>query len=129
MPRAEPLRVTSGRLTAFSPFPNWLFGVKARKTAITKREELTAACTGKPDRKCGGQRSDAAGKLKKPVCLTMRAQAAKMRWSIPLAGLRRSVTCKCSILATVAQGKPSAQRPFAGGCAIAQLQDRIRNML
>jgi hypothetical protein len=65
------------------------FGVKPRKTAITVREELTAECTGKPDCKCGGQRYDDAGKPKKPVCLTMRAQASKKRWSLPLAGLRK----------------------------------------
>jgi hypothetical protein len=65
------------------------FGVKARKTAITKGEELSAACTGKPDCKCGGQRLDDAGNPKKPVCSTMRAQAAKKRWTIPLAGLRK----------------------------------------
>jgi hypothetical protein len=65
------------------------FGVKPRKTVITKQEVETTECTGKSDCKCGGQRYDDDGKPKRPVCATMRAQAALLRWRLPLAGLRQ----------------------------------------
>jgi hypothetical protein len=65
------------------------FGVKARKTVITTSEAQISECTGKTDCKCGGQRFDDAGNPKKPVCLTMRAQAGLMRWRTPLSGLRK----------------------------------------
>lgn len=65
------------------------FGVKARKTAITKQEVKATECTGKSDCKCGGQRYDDAGNPRRPVCSTLRAQAALLRWRLPLAGLRQ----------------------------------------
>lgn len=65
------------------------FGVKARKTILSEREALSTPCTGRPNCKCSGQRVDESGKTKKPVCLTMRSQAALLRWRLPLTGLRK----------------------------------------
>jgi len=65
------------------------FGVKAQKTAITKQKERIIECTGRTDYKSGGQRFDDSGRLKKAVCLTIKARAGNARWRSPLAGLRQ----------------------------------------
>ena len=65
------------------------FGVRAQKTIITERKAQALPCTGKPDCKCSGLRVSESCKELKPVCLTMRTQAALLRWRVPLSGLRK----------------------------------------